>query len=82
MILTIAGANFSGANIGTNTSVKVTYKGSGISHNITGSVSEGQSVQLTLTVSDNYTLGEVKVTMGGTNITPTINENTITITIA
>ena len=41
MILTIAGANFSGANIGTNTSVKVTYKGSGISHNITGSVSEG-----------------------------------------
>lgn len=28
MILTIAGADFSGANIGTNTTVKVTYKDS------------------------------------------------------
>jgi hypothetical protein len=83
MILTIKGANFSTAGIGTlNTvSIKKTL-GRGITHNIPNFINKDASANWTLTLGENYEFGTYSVTMGGTTITPTVSGNTMTISIS
>lgn len=68
MILTIAGADFSGANIGTNTTVKVTYKGSGVT-NQTQYIERGTDFNVTITLKTDYTYNNLSITVGGSTIT-------------
>ena len=68
MILTIAGADFSGANIGTNTTVKVTYKGSGVT-NQTQYIERGTDFNVTITLKTDYTYNSLSITVGGSTIT-------------
>lgn len=82
MILTIKGADFSSANIGTlNTYVVSKSIGSGVSHNIPNYVEKNTSVEWTLTIAEGYTLGTYSITMGGETVTPVINDYIMTITI-
>jgi hypothetical protein len=83
MILTIKGANFSTAGIGTlNTvSIKKTL-GRGITHNIPNFINKDASANWTLTLGENYEFGTYSVTMGGTTIAPTVSGNTMTISIS
>ena len=67
MILTIAGADFSGANIGTNTTVKVTYKGSVT--NQTQYIERGKDFNVTITLKTDYTYNSLSITVGGPTIT-------------
>jgi hypothetical protein len=67
MILTIAGADFSGANIGTNTTVKVTYKGSVT--NQTQYIERGTDFNVTITLKTDYTYNSLSITVGGSTIT-------------
>ena len=67
MILTIAGADFSGANIGTNTTVKVTYKGSVT--NQTQYIERGTAFNVTITLKTDYTYNSLYITVGGSEIT-------------
>jgi hypothetical protein len=67
MFLTIAGADFSGANIGTNTTVKVTYKGSVT--NQTQYIERGTDFNVTITLKTDYTYNSLSITVGGSTIT-------------
>ena len=83
MIITIKGADFSSANIGTLSTVTIRKTiGRGISHNIPNFIEKGSSVEWTLTLSENYELGAYSVTMGEEIITPVVNEGVMTISIA
>ena len=73
MILTIAGADFSGANIGTNTTVKVTYKGSGVT-NQTQYIERGTDFNVTITLKTDYAYNSLSIQVG----TSTITEHTAT----
>lgn len=82
MIITIKGADFSSANIGTLNTVsikKVISKG--VSHEIPNFVTKGSSVTWTLTLEEDYKFDTYSVTMGSTTITPVVNDNIMTITI-
>ena len=84
MILTIAGADFSGANIGTNTSVGISYNG-----RVTGkptSITKDTALTSTITINTGYTYDSItSVTVGGQSIseyTATDNgDGTVTLTI-
>ena len=67
MILTIAGADFSGANIGTNTTVKVTYNSSVT--NQTQNIERGKDFNVTITLKTDYTYNSLSITVGGSEIT-------------
>ena len=83
MILTIKGADFSAANIGTLNTVSIRKSiGSGVTHSIPSFIEKGVSVTWTLTLLEDYEFGTYSVTMGDTTITPTIADGVMTISIA
>lgn len=82
MILTIKGADFSLANIGTLNTVTIRkIIGRGLTHNIPNFISKGVAANWTLTLSEDYELNEYTITMGGEVITPTVSEGIMTINI-
>ena len=82
MILYIKGADFSSANIGTLNSYVVRKSiGQGATHRIPDSVIKDSAVNWEITLNEGYTFGIYTITMGSTTITPTVNENVMTISI-
>ena len=83
MILTIKGADFSAANIGTLNTVSIRKViGRGVVHSIPNFVEKGSSVNWTITLNEDYEFGSYAITMGGEVITPVVNESVMTISIA
>ena len=86
MIITLRGANFSAANIGTLSSWRVMQSlGIGASYDGANSVGKDASFSATVTIADGYEVGSdgVTVTMGGQIISAaTISGNTVTINIS
>ena len=87
MIITLKGADFSGNNIGTLTTVSVLFSLSAGATTSSPIIAErDKSYTATITLEDNYEVGSagVTVTMGGTVVSGavTINGKTITVTIA
>ena len=83
MIITIKGADFSSANIGTLSTYIISKSiGSGASFDIPNFVDKNSSVNWVITLDEGYTFGTYSVTMGGEVITPTVVDNVMTIAIA
>jgi hypothetical protein len=83
MILTIKGADFSSANIGTLSTYIISKSiGSGASFDIPNFVDKNSSVNWTITLDEGYTFGTYLVTMGGVEVIPTVVDNVMTISIA
>ena len=83
MIITIKGANFSLANIGTLSTYIISKSiGSGASFDIPNFVDKNSSVNWVITLDEGYTFGTYSVTMGGVEVTPTVVDNVMTISIA
>jgi hypothetical protein len=83
MIITIKGADFSSANIGTLSTYIISKSiGSGASFDIPNFVDKNSSVNWTITLDEGYTFGTYLVTMGGVEVTPTVVDNVMTISIA
>ena len=83
MILTIKGADFSSANIGTLSTFVVSKSiGRGASFDIPSFVEKNSSVNWVITLDEDYTFGTYSVTMGGDVITPSVVDNVMTISIA
>lgn len=83
MIITIKGADFSSANIGTLSTYIISKSiGSGASFDIPNFVDKNSSVNWVITLNEGYTFGTYSVTMGSEVITPTVVDNVMTITIA
>lgn len=83
MIITIKGADFSLANIGTLSTYIISKSiGSGASFDIPNFVDKNSSVNWTITLDEGYTFGTYSVTMGGVDVTPTVVDNVMTISIA
>lgn len=83
MILTIKGADFSSANIGTLSTFVVSKSiGRGASFDIPSFVEKNSSVNWVITLGEDYTFGTYSVTMGGEVVTPSVNGSEMTIAIA
>lgn len=83
MIITIKGADFSLANIGTLSTYIISKSiGSGAAFDIPNFVDKNSSVNWVITLDEGYTFGTYSVTMGGEVITPTVVDNVMTISIA
>lgn len=83
MIITIKGADFSLANIGTLSTYIISKSiGSGAAFDIPNFVDKNSSVNWVITLDDGYTFGTYSVTMGDDVITPTVVDNVMTISIA
>ena len=83
MIITIKGADFSLANIGTLSTYIISKSiGSGASFDIPSFVDKNSSVNWVITLDEGYTFGTYSVTMGGVEVTPTVVDNVMTISIA
>lgn len=83
MIITIKGADFSSANIGTLSTYVVSKTiGGGATFDIPGFVEKNTSVNWTITLDEGYTFGTYSVTMGGVLITPSVSGNVMTINIS
>ena len=83
MIITIKGADFSSANIGTLSTYIISKSISrGASFDIPSFVEKNSSVNWVITLAEDYTFGTYSITMGSEIITPTINGSTMTIAIA
>jgi hypothetical protein len=83
MIITIKGADFSSANIGTLSTYIISKSiGSGASFDIPSFVDKNSSVNWVITLDEGYTFGTYSVTMGGVEVTPTVVDNVMTISIA
>lgn len=83
MIITIKGADFSSANIGTLSTYIISKSiGSGASFDIPNFVDKNSSVNWVITLNEGYTFGTYSVTMGSEVITPTVVDNVMTISIA
>lgn len=83
MIITIKGADFSSANIGTLSTYIISKSiGSGASFEIPNFVDKNSSVNWVITLDEGYTFGTYSVTMGSEVITPTVVDNVMTISIA
>ena len=83
MILTIKGADFSSANIGTLSTFVVSKSiGRGASYDIPSFVEKNSSVNWVITLGEDYTFGTYSVTMGSEVVTPTVVDNVMTISIA
>jgi hypothetical protein len=82
MIITIKGADFSLANIGTLSTYIISKNiGSGASFDIPSFVDKNSSINWTITLDEGYTFGTYSVTMGGVEVTPTVVDNVMTISI-
>lgn len=83
MIITIKGADFSSANIGTLSTYIISKSiGSGASFDIPNFVDKNSSVNWVITLNEGYTFGTYSVTMGSEVITPSVVDNVMTISIA
>lgn len=83
MIITIKGADFSSANIGTLSTYIISKSiGSGASFDIPSFVEKNSSVNWVITLGEDYTFGTYSVTMGGEVVTPSVVDNVMTISIA
>ena len=83
MIITIKGADFSSANIGTLSTYIISKSiGRGASFDIPSFVDKNSSVNWVITLDEGYTFGTYSVTMGGNVITPSVVDNVMTISIA
>ena len=83
MIITIKGADFSSANIGTLSTYIISKSiGSGASFDIPNFVDKNSSVNWVITLNEGYTFGTYSVTMGDEVITPSVVDNVMTISIA
>ena len=83
MILTIKGADFSSANIGTLSTYIISKSiGNGATYEIPNFVDKNSGVNWTITLNEGYTFGTYSVTMGDEVITPTVVDNVMTISIA
>lgn len=83
MILTIKYADFSAANIGTLSSYVVSkIIGAGATFDIPHTVSKNSSANWVITLDTGYTFGTYSITMGSEIITPSIEDNVMTISIA
>lgn len=83
MIITIKGADFSSANIGTLSTYIISKSiGSGAAFDIPNFVDKNSSVNWVITLNEGYTFGTYSVTMGGAEVTPTVVDNVMTISIA
>lgn len=83
MIITIKGADFSSANIGTLSTYIISKSiGSGAAFDIPNFVDKNSSVNWVITLDEGYTFGTYSVTMGGEVVTPTVVDNVMTISIA
>lgn len=83
MIITIKGADFSSANIGTLSTYIISKSiGSGASFDIPNFVDKNSSVNWVITLDEGYTFGTYSITMGGVEVTPTVVDNVMTISIA
>lgn len=83
MIITIKGADFSSANIGTLSTYIISKSiGSGASFDIPNFVDKNSSANWAITLDEGYTFGTYSVSMGGEVITPTVVDNVMTISIA
>lgn len=83
MIITIKGADFSSANIGTLSTYIISKSiGSGATFDIPNFVDKNSSATWTITLNEGYTFGTYSVTMGGVEVTPTVVDNVMTISIA
>ena len=82
MILTIKGADFSLANIGTldTFSIRKTI-GKGTVHSIPNFVTKNSSVEWTITLEDSYDFIDYSITMGNEVITPVISGKMMIISI-
>jgi hypothetical protein len=82
MIITIKGADFSSANIGTLSTYIISKSiGSGAAFDIPNFVDKNSSVNWVITLDEGYTFGTYSVTMGSAVITPTVVDNVMTISI-
>ena len=82
MIITIKGADFSSANIGTLSTYIISKSiGSGAAFDIPNFVDKNSSVNWVITLDEGYTFGTYSVTMGGVEVTPTVVDNVMTISI-
>lgn len=82
MILTIKGADFSSANIGTLSTYIVSKTiGNGAEYDIPSFVAKYSSVNWVITLQQDYIFGSYVVTMGSEMVTPVVNGNVMTITI-
>lgn len=83
MIITIKGADFSSANIGTLSTYIISKSiGSGASFDIPNFVDKNSSVNWVINLDEGYAFGTYSVTMGGEVITPSVVDNVMTIAIA
>ena len=83
MIITLVKADFSKNNIGVlNAFSVVTSLGNGCTYLGPRSVANGEALNASIIIAEQYILNSVSISMGGINISDyTINENTITINI-
>lgn len=83
MIITLVKADFSKSNIGTLNSFSITTSlGKGCTYLGPRSVANGESLNASITVDEQYVLNNISISMGGIDISDyTINENTIAINI-
>lgn len=83
MILTIKGADFSAANIGTLNTVSIRKViGRGVVHSIPNFVEKGSSVNWTITLNEDYEFGSYTITMGGEVVNAVVDGGVMTISIA
>lgn len=83
MILTIKGADFSSANIGTLSTYVVSKSiGRGATYEIPGFISKNSSANWTITLEEGYIFGTYSVTMGGEPVEVSVTDNVMTISIA
>jgi hypothetical protein len=83
MILTIKGADFSSANIGTLSTYVVSKSiGRGATYEIPGFISKNSSANWTITLEEGYIFGTYSVTMGGEPVEVSVADNVMTISIA
>ena len=83
MILTIKGADFSAANIGTLNTVSIRKViGRGVVHSIPNFVEKGSSVNWTITLNEDYEFGSYTITMGGEIVNAVVDGSVMTISIA
>lgn len=86
MILTIVGADFSGANIGQNNTINVSFNyrnnNAVLSHTVPINVEKGDEINWTITLKEGYTFNTsgITLTMNGGTLTHSISDNTMTIT--
>ena len=83
MIITIKGANYATANLGTVSEVSIRKViNYGLTHNIPNYTTKGTSVNWVISAGTDYAFSTYSISMNGETINPTITESTMTISIS